>query len=84
MIKTINVTQKHIDKGLRNNCQACPVALALREQTPYVNCMLDSSSIFWGDKDATYSKVPYNVKTFIHNFDGIFGVEPFSFNIEMP
>jgi hypothetical protein len=29
----ISVTQRHLDAGRRKHCDACPVALALREQT---------------------------------------------------
>lgn len=28
----IKVTQKHIDNGVKNNCEACPVALAMKDK----------------------------------------------------
>lgn len=33
MIKIIEVTEKHIKHGIKNSCENCPVALAIKEAT---------------------------------------------------
>jgi hypothetical protein len=82
MKTTINVTQEHIDKGLRRQCSKCPVALAIKDvckPETYVNV---SSVIYVGGK---FSKAaPLDVERFIGRFDGSFSVEPFSFDLDIP
>lgn len=76
-MRTIRVTQEHIDKGIRNDVCLCPVALALKSAgicEPYVT----------GDEievgSASYSP-PEKVTNFIFKFDAGESVRPFKFSV---
>ena len=87
---TVNVTQDHINNGMRGQAFRCMVALALKDNT-----------FFQGDGIYVYSThfvlpmrrfpssslfhdLPDFVQAAIHQFDVGMKVEPFSFSLEMP
>jgi hypothetical protein len=84
----INVTQKHIDEGTRNNCDTCPVALALNEATERTWIVGSDSAAYkgnfagfgWSDD----IKLPLEARRFIARVDSKRSVLPFSFELDIP
>lgn len=73
MIQIINVTTSHIATGIRRDCNRCPIALAIREQTPYKRTQVGNDSIdLMDDYGMVKADVPttYEVNKFVKNFDG--------------
>lgn len=77
----IQVTAEDIANGIPYECEACPVALALKKHSPNVDAdiIVDADNIWWGE--AAYS-TPEEVVSFITNFDKGDAVEPFEFYLE--
>lgn len=81
---TIRVTQEHIDKGHRNSCGKCPVALAMKDaglgdpQVGVHGFQYLHSDGFW-----TTGILPEYVRDFIRHFDGAYSVSPFEFDVEV-
>ena len=73
----INVTQEHINSGIKSDCMLCPIALAVRTLFPIVE--VDDCCIEIGDVQY-YS--PDSVAKFIDDFDNGKLVKPFSFELE--
>lgn len=79
MTLTVNVEQKHIDKGDQCECDTCPVALALLD----AGC--DDVSVTYYYIDFTYKDearciaTPDHIENFINDFDDGKDVKPFSF-----
>ena len=70
-MQTINVTQHHIEVGVRGDCHRCAVALALREATGddevsvvEVECLLRLRV------RSRYTVAPVEVMDFVEEFDG--------------
>lgn len=93
-IVTVNVTQDCIDRGERENCEKCPVALAML-QAGFVAPQVDGCSLGWtepGRGVAVYISTPSDVAFFIDEFDGswideedgkaVNNGEPFSFTVD--
>ena len=93
----INVTQDHIDKGKKDSCHGCPIALALTEQIPLPNghkwcARRDHAKIhveLLAEKPANYdfynyggTPLSWNAESFIRDFDSSMPVEPFSFEFD--
>lgn len=79
---TVNVTQQHIQKGTRNDCRRCPVALALNEQHPCENGWRVSWLYARRDPSVLGAKLPENAQRFVTKFDdGKRNVEPFTFDL---
>lgn len=76
----ISVTQEHIKKGKPRAHCACPVALAIKEVTPWCP-MVDSKFVEFG---SFVMDLPQEVTTFIDLFDHGHPVEPFEFELEIP
>ena len=84
----IEVTQQHIDDGMKESCSGCPVALAINE------LLLESASANVGgtsvafyttnDTSALLSFLPQEAANFIREFDCGLPVYPFNFEIEFP
>lgn len=78
----IEVTQEHIDKGVKKNCQNCPVAIAAQ-------AVLQNSDIRMGQwtlydsRFTTIARVPFVVTDFVNRFDLGLPVQPFSFNLKI-
>jgi hypothetical protein len=88
---TINVTAEHIAAGERENCERCPVALAIRDAFPhlvYIEVAPEGISIslrgadIWGLK--AHVDVAREVQEFIRAFDSGEPVEPFTFELDYP
>lgn len=93
MIKTINVTAKHIQNGKRNNRGHCPVALALKEiiSSNYIIEVLEKSidifSIYPVNGNYYDSSIdlPDDAINFIKEYDADHPIyKPFSFDLEIP
>ena len=81
----INVTQDHIDRGQRQNCEECPIALAVKEQFPdKVWNISVEEELFIDWKDGPYGEsfiFPEIASAFIVDFDNNQPVGPFSFKV---
>ena len=76
----INVTQDHIDNGVKDNCKQCPVALAIIEQYPdskMVKVFPDYIKI-----DTNYYNVQESLSDFVFDFDMEEPEKPFAFVAE--
>lgn len=76
----INVTQYHIDRGCRESCRGCPIALALSDagvSDPHVEG--DQAGAMRADGLHDWFRLPSRVRRFIQAFDAGSAVEPFSF-----
>lgn len=95
---TVSVTQEHIDRGKRNDCSDCPVALAFLDALPGARI---ASVRYWDhdgdlarapeihvtvDFDAgfRYYRAPDEVAAFVADFDDGLAVSPFTFTAEVP
>lgn len=80
---TVEVTRADIEAGVRNDCYACPVALAIARLVGVDRCVSVGFSDTWilAHRMATSAVV----RDFISRFDaGQDGLEPFSFEIDIP
>ena len=82
----IEVTLEDINKGKRDNCRKCPVALAVqRVMPPGYKADIDQDYISYLDKAGIYHilcNAPAKVTTFIKRFDAGKPVKPFTFTIK--
>ena len=85
MKQVIEVTQKHINKGCKDEPYRCPVALAIKDKTQegiavYNNSFSDG---IYGPLHNEY-KYPRSVRRFVAKFDalGKKAVKPFRFILE--
>lgn len=82
MKKRVNVTQKDISEGLREDCFACPIAQAVRRVIgPCRWFAVGNLDVWFG---AIPVSLPVEAKKFINRFEGYQKVEPFSFEMEVP
>ena len=88
---TINVTAEHIARGERENCERCPVALAIRDAFPdlaYIEVAPEGIGIGPPGADIygieAHIDVPREVQEFIWDFDDSGRGEPFSFDLDYP
>lgn len=74
----ISLTQDDIDNGLPDDCEDCPVALAIKRVNPdaYVTAYSHEITI-----DRVKFEVPLSVSVFINNFDDGRHVKPFEFDL---
>lgn len=85
---TIDVTQKDIDNGIREDCVDCPIVLAARRATGREFVMVAESVIdlFVGgyrEKNiVATAKMPRTAINFIADFDREKSVTPFTFTAE--
>jgi len=77
----LNVQQKHIDNGIAESCNKCPIALAVEEKYPLFNDIeVESSMIAVNFQNAEYMyTLPLVAQQFIKSFDCGTEVEPFFF-----
>ena len=88
----IEVTEKHIEDGIRKNCEHCPVALAVREATgsrsalvsvyPYDEEHTEIELHIPGDKIRRI-RAPKIVDSFASSFDKGIEVHPFTFELDL-
>jgi hypothetical protein len=78
---TINVTQSDIQKGSRNNCVMCPIALAIRRAIPGSAVLVGGKRV---DINGKNYDLPESARKFIYQFDNDTQVIPFSFTLGEP
>jgi hypothetical protein len=78
----INVTQEHIDKGIRGNTKYCPIARAVKQEG-FTDVDVDGETVDWADKCGNYFSVtlPPIAEQFVHDFDDKMEVKPISFTL---
>ena len=79
--QVISVKKKHIKNGEPENCETCPVALALREAG--VNSLLVGSERFFNNTYSTIASAPRSVQRFVASFDAGRKVKPFNFKLKL-
>lgn len=83
----VSVTAEHILIGDRQDCESCPVALAIAQAFPdltYVSVDTDIISVQAVEGGRTYLDVPCEVVDFVLDFDAGCDVEPFTFELDYP
>lgn len=83
ILRTVYITQDHIDKGRQRHCSLCPGALAILDAFPEL-CdvkVLDLEIHYWVTNvtEVCVGPVPDELKKFIHNFDWGLNVKPTQF-----
>lgn len=87
---TLQVTQQHLDEGLRKNSRECAVHLALR---PYINPSFKfrvqrRTLVFykqdWLEKGAIDIFVPRELTNLIADWDDGKYIEPFTVELDLP
>ncbi len=84
---TINVEQKHINKGMQVFPLFCPVALAIQEAIGKGKLLAVTGAYFRFYQSESASKYVYpsqEVSDRIRRFDSTGMMEPFSFELELP
>jgi len=86
MIRFIEVTQKHIENGIRGDECKCAIALALQDEykTSDVSVEVeDEPMLFIGDKilEIASSEMVDDIDFFIRDFDYRENVEPFTIEV---
>ena len=75
----IQVTQQHINSGLRGSCSGDPISLAMKDaglQKPWAS----TDHLAWRQEFRDYfAPVPENVLQFMIDFDNNREVQPFEF-----
>ena len=89
MMTTVAVTAEHIDKGKREDCERCPVALAILDAFPslyYVRVGPDNIGVQRRENELlTLLAVPLDVANFVWDYDdGTSTVYPFTFTLDIP
>lgn len=80
MKKKIRVTEDDILRGKKDDCRACPVALALRRLFPTAEVYNNEVAV----QEREWRDLPDKVMLFIEEFDGGRPVLPFTFTIDLP
>jgi hypothetical protein len=90
VLTRIDVKQRHIMHGQRGKCNACPVALAIKEKvlkTTGVEVATYSVELTnWDGKNVkkVILNPPLGVARFVSYFDAGDPVQPFSFDLDIP
>jgi hypothetical protein len=86
----IRVTQEHIDRGFRGDCDSCPITLAIRERFPgwYVQTTpVDVGFRRYGEPFFRLTPLPPIAVDFVQNLDSYDvyrTVSPFEFDLIIP
>jgi hypothetical protein len=82
----INVTEKHIARGICGSPGGCAVALAFRDVVkPGITiCTSPLFTSLWDQGTCINIQHPDTVTKFIGRFDAEHPVDPFSFEVEIP
>ena len=88
MIVQIEVTQAHIDRGVREECYKCPVSLAIGDrlnESSFAEVFHEEVSI-WGNDTGGYDDIPFpeNVSRRIYVYDNEYIMFPFTFTLDIP
>ena len=86
MIRLIEVTQKHIENGIRGDECNCAIALALQDEYKTSDVLVqveDEPSLFIGDKilEIATSQMVDDIDSFIRDFDYNNEVKPFTIQV---
>ena len=86
MIRFIEVTQKHIENGIRGDECKCAIALALQDEYKTTETSVeveDGPLLYVGDKilDIAGSEMADDINLFIQDFDYNNEVEPFTIQV---
>lgn len=84
MIVQVQVTAEHIAKGVQEDCDRCPGALAIAQFVrPGISVEIPSGCILIG---RIVMARPRELSKFIHTFDrlGRFAVSPITFPLDIP
>ena len=79
------VTQEDINKGIRENTEKCPVALAIKRvcgQGRYVEVLNPNVEIDEFTEHSDYYVLPPSIEEYINSFDNGGVVEPIEFDME--
>lgn len=83
----VEVTQKHIDSGVKNNTCLCPIALAIRDKNKgnaiVTSHEVETTSDSWTSDTLIVTRwlLPTKAMAFINKFDSNMSVEPFEFEL---
>ena len=82
----IQVTQEHINRGVREHCRSCPVALAVNEAFGVTNAEVN---LLWivinrGKSSERHYEFPLHVQRRIARFDRNQPMYPFQFELGEP
>ena len=80
---TIKVEQEHIDKGKMNECERCPIALAIMSVTGCWAHVRHYAVDLDTDHGTMWCLLPKEAIRFIKKFDKGLPVDPFSFDIDI-
>ena len=75
----VRVLKRHIDKGAVDNCNRCPIALAIRERSGK-SVSVRAYDVSVGDDEYV---LPETASNFIFAFDSGKAVRPFKFTINV-
>jgi len=76
----IQVTEEHIEAGVREDCYLCPIALAIKEQVEIKSVSVASvANINYMSGTRKVYKLSRAAINFIERFDGGKKVKPFNF-----
>lgn len=78
----IEVTQRDIDNGVRDHCDKCAVALAIRRATGQDWQVAGPYAVLADGGYFRESVLPQVVAQFVRDFDNELAVHPFSFEFE--
>lgn len=81
----IQVSEQHIEHGLRGSCTKDPIALALRDagfMHPWVSVDYIEVDGFNGGFKRQHWSSPESVRNFIADFDAFRFIDPFEFELE--
>lgn len=89
--KTIRVTAEHIEEGIPQDCEDCPIALAIVEQWDgpinHHDIAVDNREVLViqrhrGGQRSFTAQLPPEAMRFVQSFDDGYQVEPFEFTVE--
>lgn len=85
MIVEINVKQEHIDKGLPNNCNNCPVALAFKEAMPDYDIVVYGQfvKLYKGKEYLGNYELPIEAKVIVYRTDRGMYTKPVKFTVSL-
>lgn len=75
----IEVTQEHIDKGVMGDCEDCPIARAIRAVG--IDASVQDHVMLIGDRTVVVGPFLFSR---MFQFDNGYGMDPFSFELEVP
>lgn len=80
----VTVTQDHINRGTREKCRSCPIALAINDVPNFSGAFVGTelASFMHRYGGAQIKSLPNSAKIFISQFDQGAHVEPFEFELD--